>query len=138
MTRATSLQKYRMYAKEHAQKAAQKQLSPTASQTLGGDGLKIMLRDLGKVGLRAMLEANELTGQSHTVPGKDSLAYTEQVRSAILCYHFSALWAAYVDLRRKCLPHSRRTAICIPNCLAHCDVDFSQLSQPVQDASSYQ
>ncbi|CAL8461701.1 g1232 [Coccomyxa elongata] len=72
---ASHLQKYRMRTKEQIEEETHKEVLAQASQVLGGDGLEGMLRNLGTVGLQAMLEAS---GMSRTTPGTDGLACVKQ------------------------------------------------------------
>ncbi len=77
MTIIASRQKYRMRTKEQIEEETHKEVLAQASEVLGGDGLEGMLRNLGTVGLQAMLEAS---GMSRTTPGTDGLACAKQVR----------------------------------------------------------
>lgn len=73
------LQKYRMHLKQHPEEEAHKKALAQANQLLGGESLNDMLRNLGSVGLRAMLEASGMANSAFAVPGKDRLACGEQV-----------------------------------------------------------
>lgn len=68
-----------MHAKEQPQEELQKQVLAQVDHEMGGDSLDGILRTLGNVGLRAMLEASGMAKQSHIVSGADSLACAKQV-----------------------------------------------------------
>ncbi len=71
-----------MRGKQHTQEEEHKQVPPQVSHEMDVDSLDGVLRDLGKIGLQAMLGASGLLKQSSIVLGADGLACAKQVTSA--------------------------------------------------------
>jgi hypothetical protein len=76
---ASHLQKYRMHKKEHNQEEAHNDELAQAGNGIRGDGLDGMLRDLGNVILKAMLEGSGMAKQAHPISGADGLTCAKQL-----------------------------------------------------------
>ena len=68
-----------MHKKEETQEEAHDDELAQAGHEMGGDGLDGMLRNLGNVVLRAMLESSGMATQAHTISGADGLTCAKQV-----------------------------------------------------------
>jgi len=75
-----------MRGKQQPREEEHKQVPAQVSHEMGVDSLDGMLRNLGKIGLQAMLGASGLVKQSSIVSGADSLACAEQVTSVSRLY----------------------------------------------------
>ena len=70
-----------MRGKQQIQEEEHKQMPAQVSHEMGVDSLDGMLRNLGKIGLQAMLGASGLVKQYSIVSGADGLACARQVTS---------------------------------------------------------
>lgn len=68
-----------MHKKEQNQEEAHNDELAQAGNGIRGDGLDGMLRDLGNVILKAMLEGSGMAKQAHTISGADGLTCAKQV-----------------------------------------------------------